>query len=394
MKSYPVIFHGSENSLDRDAYVVVPEPMAIQEAKSLCEQYPALNANIITVDNGQVSWCYKGTIDECNNSILATYKLHQQIYKNPVDSPMERDYATKFLRTIRGLLSYNSRTEHRAPVKSALRSNDLYEKLDVLKNIDLTKIDDFGKKDTNVNAYKFFAFQLGQSRALLEDNVELFTKNKVSNYYPELASFLERRENSDPKKLQSFFQDFCDFCFENTKKVEKHDLYASFFNGKKQVFHTKTEKILPPVVIFDLDNTLFDETHRSHLRESEQWDDYFNLCHLDTPIEHVIQLTHDYKQKGYEIWIMSGRSENVLDKTIQSLENHKVAYDNIKLRAEDNFMPDYVLKPAWARNLVGLERIEAVYDDQPEVIKGFKKKNLNVIDVTTLSKKKDALKPR
>jgi hypothetical protein len=62
MKSHPVIFHGSENSLDRDAYVIVPEPMAIQEAKSLCEQYPALNANIITVDNGQVSWCYKGTI--------------------------------------------------------------------------------------------------------------------------------------------------------------------------------------------------------------------------------------------------------------------------------------------------------------------------------------------
>ena len=151
---------------------------------------------------------------------------------------------------------------------------------------------------------------------------------------------------------------------------------------------------MPPVVIFDLDNTLFDETHRSHLREAEQWENYFDLCHLDAPIEHVIQLTHDYKQKGYEIWIMSGRSENVLDKTIQSLENHKVAYDNIKLRAEDNFMPDYVLKPAWARNLVGLERIEAVYDDQPEVIKGFKKKNLNVIDVTTLSKKKDALKPR
>ena len=226
MRSYPVIFHGSENSLDRDAYVIVPEPMSIQDAKSLCEQYPALNANIITVDNGQVSWCYKGTVDECNNSILDTYKLHQQIHKNPVDRTMERDYATKFLRTIRGLLSYNSRTEHRAFVKSALRSNDLYEKLEVLKNIDLTEIKDFGKKDTNINAYKFFAFQLGQSRALLEDNVELFTK--LPTIIQNSLLFLKDAKTLIPKNFNLFSKIFVIFVLKIRKKLKNMIFMPAF----------------------------------------------------------------------------------------------------------------------------------------------------------------------
>lgn len=392
MKSHPVIFHGSENSLDRDAYVIIPSPMSNQDSKELCQQYPALNANLVCVNNGQVSWCYKGTTDECNNSILATYKLHDQLYKNPVTKPMERDYATKFLRTIRGLLSYNSRTNHRSNVKPALKTDNLFEKIDVLKNIDLRAINDFGKKDTNINAYKFFAFQLGQARALLEDNVEFFTKNKVANYYPKLSPYIERKENANLDNLQAFFEDFCDFSLNNVKQVEKHDLFASFFNGKKQVFNVKTEEILKPVVVFDIDNTLMDETHRAHLRDSEQWDDYFDLCHLDKPIHHIIDLTHHYKERGYEVWVMSGRSENVWDKTVQSLKEHNVAFDVLKLRGKDNFMPDHVLKPAWARNLIGLERIDFVYDDQPKVIEGFEKKGLNVVDVTQLSGSKNSIK--
>lgn len=158
MKSHPVIFHGSENSLDRDAYVIIPSPMSNQDSKELCQQYPALNANLVCVNNGQVSWCYKGTTDECNNSILATYKLHDQLYKNPVTKPMERDYATKLLRTIRGLLSYNSRTNHRTNVKPALKTDNLFEKIDVLKNIDLRAINDFGKKTPILMLINFLHF--------------------------------------------------------------------------------------------------------------------------------------------------------------------------------------------------------------------------------------------
>ena len=44
-------------------------------------------------------------------------------------------------------------------------------------------------------------------------------------------------------------------------------------------------------------------------------------------------------------------------------------------------IPDHVLKPAWARKYIGLQRIEAVFDDLPKVLEGYRKKGLNAIDI-------------
>lgn len=66
----PIIKHGSENSLDVETYVIIPKPLSFTDAKKLCDSYKESNANLLTVTNGLVDWCYKGTVDECNNSIL------------------------------------------------------------------------------------------------------------------------------------------------------------------------------------------------------------------------------------------------------------------------------------------------------------------------------------
>lgn len=379
---YPIIIHGSENSLDVDAYIIVPKVLDFKEAKKFCDSYKDVNANLLYLENGQVAWSYKGTIDECNNSILATYSLHEQTSPNPIEAPMQRDYGLKMLRTLRGLLSYNSRTELRTQVKQALVSDDLDFRFDVLRQVDLTKVDDF-QKSTITETYKFLAFQLGQTLALLQDNEELFTKNAVGAKYPQLQVYLDRQP-SDAVALQQFMTQFIDFASTNYKKVEKQQLYVTNFFGHKEVLDCKKEAVLPPVVIFDIDGTLMDETHRAHLRESKKWREYFDACDKDTPIDHVVALTHEYREKGYEIWLMSGRGIECLDKTKQSMKDHGVEYDHIKLRSKNVFIPDYVLKPGWVSKYIGLDRVEAVYDDREKVIEGFSKLGLNVIDVLTL----------
>ena len=51
-----IIHHGSEDSLDKDIYVVIEEPILnLQECKVLCESYKGYNANLICIENGQVS---------------------------------------------------------------------------------------------------------------------------------------------------------------------------------------------------------------------------------------------------------------------------------------------------------------------------------------------------
>lgn len=377
--SYPIIRHGSEDSLDVDAYVILPAPLEFKEAKKLCDSYKDINANLLVVSGGVVSWCYKGTKDECNNSILATYHLHEQNFPCPIEFVADRQYGLKMLRTIRGLLSYNSRTELREEIKKALTSDDLNKKLEVLNKVDLTKVADF-QKTSLTEAYKFFAFQMGQTLGLLQDNVELFTKKAVGEYYPELMPYL-KREPSSPNNLQQFYSSFTGFVGENFTKLKHHQLFSTNFHGKREVLDCKKEITLPRVVIFDIDGTLMDESHRKHLRESGDWDTYFSKCDLDVPIQKMVDLTKEYKSKGYEIWLMSGRSETCKDKTIQSLNEHGVCFDCINLRGSDVFVPDYVLKPAWVSKYVGIERVDAVYDDTDKVIEGFRSKGLNVFDV-------------
>lgn len=194
-----IIHHGSEDSLDKDVYVVIPEPILnLQECKVLCESYIGLNANLICITDGQLSWCYKGTLDECNNSILATYNLHKENTEPcPITSPMTRDWRLKLDRTVRGLLSYFSRTEHRVAIKAALKSDSLSEKLDALKLINLQAIPNFGKKGENKDVYKFIAFQIVQTCSLIEYGDEIFTKQMASRNSPELHKYLYR-EVTDP----------------------------------------------------------------------------------------------------------------------------------------------------------------------------------------------------
>lgn len=380
---HPIIQHGSEDSLDTDAYIIIPEPLCIEDSKSLCNSFNGINANLLVVEDGVVIWSFKGTIDECNNSILSTYHLHPQKHDNPVSRKLERSFALKLVRTIRGLLTYHSRTDKRELIKTALKSADLILKLDTLKSISLMDVEDY-HKNSLTEVYKFFAFQIGQTYSLLRDNVELFTKSEVASHYPKLEPYLKRVDGYPVYDLQEIWQEFIEYALSTIKIVQKHDWFATHYNGLKEVIDVKSETILPRVVVFDIDNTLMDETHREEHRIAKDWDTYFNLCHLDKPLKHVIKLTHEYHEKGYEVWVMSGRSESILDKTIQSLKDNGVYFDHIKLRGLENRMPDFIVKPAWAKKYIGLDRIDFVYDDLDRVIEGFRKYGLNTIDAKKL----------
>jgi len=238
------ITHGSENSVDHDIYLIVNAPLTHADAKKLCEGFAPSNANVICIENHQVSWSYKGTIDECNNSIINTYGLHKQIIACPVTIPMERSYGLKLLRTLRGLLSYCSRTDHRKAVKKALRSSNILEKLSVLSSIDISTIDEY-KKNSLIEVYKFFAFQLGQTLALLEDDVELFTKNSVSSYYSDLTPYL-KREKSHPQVLKKYWNRFHMLCAEKAILSDDKTLSEITFSHT-EIFDTKKEILIKKI---------------------------------------------------------------------------------------------------------------------------------------------------
>ena len=192
---------GSESSQDLDCMVFVDHLGSTKQCHDLCTIYGAsiraisntdkeVNTNLAIIKDDVVVDCFKGTYEEVNNSLYITYDLHKQYYSRKIKRLVDRDIELKILRTIRVILSFLSRSQHRVVVKNALRS-DIYTKIKALNNIDLSSIDMGNKKVDPYDYCKVIAFQLGQTLSLI-DGDELYTKESIGEYYPDLSPLLMR----------------------------------------------------------------------------------------------------------------------------------------------------------------------------------------------------------
>jgi len=231
--------HGSADSTDIDTYYVIDEVPEFSEAKKICDSIEGENANLIAIKNGVVVQCYKGTIDEVNNSLYETYDLHKQNYPLLVMHPVIRDKYLKYIRAIRGILSHLSRSQYRQEVKAALQGT-WEQRLNTLQNIDLTTIsfDGINKHISGLDTIKVIAFQIGQSLGLMED-VELYTKKDIAEKYSLLKSYLYR-EGKDLSDLNEMLHIFINKLFE-MKYTDMKALQSVMFDGG-YTYNLKLEK--------------------------------------------------------------------------------------------------------------------------------------------------------
>jgi len=214
---------GSASSQDLDVVFFVGQLGTVQSSSELAKQYASMlstvyptsktiNANLATVGSkGHLTAVYKGTTDELNNALMATYHEHFQQYPLQITTSLPRDIELKVLRCARVILSFLSRTSIRTKVKSALR-NDLLEKLAVLTQINLSGFQELGKHGGTIEFHKTTAFQLGQTLALAAHK-ELYTKEAIANYYRELTPYLFR-EGRTADQLQVYLQQFIKLAYQ------------------------------------------------------------------------------------------------------------------------------------------------------------------------------------
>lgn len=166
-----------------------------------------VDENLCIIDNGTVSWCYKGSKDEVNNMLYHTYDLHPQNYPRMVDRLVDRNAPLKAFRCVRIVLSMLSRTVHREEVKAALKSKDALERIDTLSSISIHIIEKLGNKNFNIQYFRRkAAFQLGQTVALLEGK-EIYTKMNMCRYFNDYSLFLDGIDSGSLAKLK---RTFCD----------------------------------------------------------------------------------------------------------------------------------------------------------------------------------------
>lgn len=89
-----------KDSTDTDAHYVVEKLPPFADCKRFCDSIKNENANLIVIEDGVVTDCYKGTPDEINNALLATYNLHYQTYPLFVERLVKRDVYIKVIRAV------------------------------------------------------------------------------------------------------------------------------------------------------------------------------------------------------------------------------------------------------------------------------------------------------
>lgn len=185
-----LIRHGSENSIDDDYFLVVQgsgkmsnaELMALK--KKVNTHFIDFDITIIDItEDGIVYFAMSGTPDEVNNGIFRTFRMHKQnnCLENPIKGYVERHIELKWLRAIRGILTHCSRTQYRNIIKDAIKSNNIFEKIEVLSEIDFSDIDPDDLKVPLEDFYKFIAFQVAQY-AGLQNKIEIYTKNEAIKF--------------------------------------------------------------------------------------------------------------------------------------------------------------------------------------------------------------------
>lgn len=137
-----------------------------------------------------------------------------------------------------------------------------------------------------------------------------------------------------------------------------------------------------PLYIFDLDGTLALIDHRRHIvedpsRDDSKWRRFHDACDRDEPNEPVIRVMESLRRFS-DVWIFSGRSDEVAAKTISWLSKHTsftrwelLRGNALTMRQAGDYTPDDRLKKQWLDAMLvdDRQRLVAAFDDRDRVVR-------------------------
>lgn len=144
-----------------------------------------------------------------------------------------------------------------------------------------------------------------------------------------------------------------------------------------------------PLYIFDLDGTLALIEHRRHFvegpRKDRDWNAFHQACIHDIPNIPVIGTLMALRASGCDVWIYSGRSDEVMTETINWLYEYVGAnlFDLIRMRPRGNFTLDDKLKKQWLDEMYpeDRERLVAVFEDRDRMVKMWRENGVACFQV-------------
>jgi phosphoglycolate phosphatase-like HAD superfamily hydrolase len=129
-------------------------------------------------------------------------------------------------------------------------------------------------------------------------------------------------------------------------------------------------------VIFDIDGTIADCTHRLKYIQSKPKDykKFYAECVHDEPIDDMIQLVMHMYRSGYEIVFCTGRSEVVRKETEEWLRKHLSGiYFELFMRETGSNVPDKIAKVKQMKDEgYTPDKVYAVFEDRDSVVEAYR----------------------
>lgn len=135
-------------------------------------------------------------------------------------------------------------------------------------------------------------------------------------------------------------------------------------------------------VVFDIDGTLADISHRLHFINNggkKDWAGFNSMMSHDDPKPVVISLLQHMYGSGYWVYLVTGRQECYREETEAWLKKHNIEYDQMFMRPTDNYDPDYQVKEKILDlDLAGC-KIFFVVDDRDQVVEMWRRRGITCL---------------
>lgn len=137
------------------------------------------------------------------------------------------------------------------------------------------------------------------------------------------------------------------------------------------------------VVIFDVDGTLADNSHRQHWvrNKPRNWKAYNATMADDKPIQNIINMTHIMRY-FYKVIVVTARNADNAEVTKDWLQRHNVFYEAIYFREENDYRDDTIVKSEILDQIIadGHEPV-MVFDDRNKVVDMWRERGITCLQV-------------
>lgn len=144
------------------------------------------------------------------------------------------------------------------------------------------------------------------------------------------------------------------------------------------------------MVIFDIDGTLADNSHRQHHLYPENgnpkdWDSFFAAQHLDLVRDDVRRVLHMYfENPKVHIALLTGRPEEYRETTERWLFENWIPYHSLTMRPKNNRTDDHILK---LNQIIRWQtegfKIVGVYEDRKRICDAVRELGVTVFQVAS-----------